>query len=243
MSAGIKTLFGVVLIAIVSTAATAQEAPHFTVISVRPSIDNAPGSQVAPRANGDYSVRKVTLSGLLAGAYGIPTSRMEGAPPWWKTDRFDIDARYEHTDTAAPVPPLPLLMQSLLRDRFGLVAHTEKRMVPIYALRIAARDRHLGAGLQPSLARCAALGQPVNAAERETRAPNGAPLCGANENPEAFIASGMSIDVLAQALRPATGRDVVNQTGLDGKWDITLQFAPLGATSSDKPGVSRPSPN
>ena len=123
---------------------------------------------------------------------------MEGAPSWWRTDRFDIDARYLPTDASAPIPPLPLMMQSLLRDRFGLVAHTEKRNVPVYVLRVGAPDGHLGPGLQPSASQCAAVGKPLRAADENTKAGNGAPLCGANEGPEGFIASGMSIDILAR---------------------------------------------
>ena len=30
---------------------------------------------------------------------------------------------------------------------------------------------------------------------------------------------------------------MINETGLMGRWDITLEFAPLGATNADKPSV------
>ena len=189
------------------------------------------------RANGNYSVRKMTLSGLLAGAYDMPSSRIEGAPSWWKDDRFDIDARYQPADPSVPMPPLTVLLQSMLRDRFALVAHTEKRNLPVYALRVVRTDHRLGPGLRRSTLECAGVDRPSNARDRNTKASNGAPACGAIEDPEEFIGSAITLDGLAQALRPPTGRDVVNDTRLAGRWDVTLQFAPIGEAGSDKPSV------
>ena len=60
----------------------AQDLPRFSVVSIKPSADNGPGMKTEHRANGNYSVRKMTLSGLLAGAYDMPSSRIEGAPSW-----------------------------------------------------------------------------------------------------------------------------------------------------------------
>lgn len=236
-----RTAVGVVLASAVAISVTslvaAQQPLRFSVVSIKPSVDNGPGMKNEPRANGDYSVRKVTLSALLAGAYNIPSSRIEGVPSWWKTTRFDIDARYEPAGPSAPVPPRTTLLQSMLRDRFALIAHTEKRNLPVYALRIARTDQRLGPGLQHSTLACAGTDRPSNTRDRNTKAPNGAPACGAIEDPEEFIASGMTLDVLAQALRPAAGRDVVNETALAGRWDITLQFAPVGEAIGDKPSV------
>jgi len=125
-------------------ALAAQNRPRFAAASIKPSADNGPGMKIEPRANGDYSVRKVTLSALLASAYDVSTDRIVGAPSWWKTDRFDIDARYERTDPSAPVPPMNALLQSLLEDRFMLVAHRETRILPVYALRVVRSDRRSG---------------------------------------------------------------------------------------------------
>jgi uncharacterized protein (TIGR03435 family) len=221
----------------VAAVIVAQEAPRFSVISIKPSVDNGPGTKIEPRSKSDYSVRKTTLAALLASAYGIPATRIEGAPSWWKTERFDIDARYEPPDPSAAAPAMTVLLQSLLHDRFALVAHTERRNLPVYALRVARNDGRLGAGLRPSTLQCLDVDRPANARDRTTTATNGAPACGAVENPEALIASGMTLEVLARALRPPAERDVVNDTGLTGRWDITLQFAPVGQATGDKPSL------
>ena len=40
------------------------------------------------------------------------------------------------------------MMQSLLRDRFKLVFHAEKRELPTYALVVARSDGKIGSGLK-----------------------------------------------------------------------------------------------
>jgi uncharacterized protein (TIGR03435 family) len=211
----------------------AQDEPNFTIASIKPSADNDPGMVVQQLPNGGYSGRKIPLVALLTSAYGISPERIIGAPNWWKTDRYDIEARYEPRDRA--VPPLNVLLQGLLRERFGLIAHMEKRDFPVYVLRTIAKDGKLGPGVKPSSAACPAA--PINSRDANSRAANGAPLCGAIERPDAFIASGVTMDTVARALRVPAGRDVINDAGLLGTWDVTLEFASPTDTSGEKPSI------
>jgi uncharacterized protein (TIGR03435 family) len=215
--------------------ASEQGDERFTLVSIKPSADNGPGMAVQPRADAGYSGRKVPIIALLTSAYELSPERIVAAPRW--TERYDIEARFEPTDPKAPLPLRTTLLKSLLKERFGLVAHTEKREFPVYLLRIARNDGGLGPGLKPSTADCADDAAVFRARQQNTKAPNGAPACGAIENPEAFIASGTTMDVLANALRIPSGRPVINSTGLGGKWDVTLEFAPLQDVNSTKPSV------
>jgi uncharacterized protein (TIGR03435 family) len=145
------------LLAIVAAAGyaalvTAQGEPRFTVASVRPSSDNEPGMVAQSLPGGRYSARKVPLMALLTSAFQLSPDRVIGAPAW--PDRFDIEARYEAADPAAPAPPVNQLLQSLLRDRFSLVARLEPRDVPVYLLRQARQDGRLGPAMQSSAIRC-----------------------------------------------------------------------------------------
>ena len=45
------------------------------------------------------------------------------------------------------------------------------------------------------------------------------------------------MDALARSLRIPAGRDVVNETGLEGFWDFGVEFAPAGNTTGEKPSV------
>src|SRR5262249_15965165 len=128
----------------------AQKQPNFTVISIKPSPDNNPGMVIRQIPNGGYSSQKITLGALITSAYGVSPDRIIGIPTWGKTDRYDITARNEPSDQ--PAPRLDLLLQGLLRERFGLVAHTEKREFPVYLLKTVAGKP--GPRLKPAGANC-----------------------------------------------------------------------------------------
>jgi uncharacterized protein (TIGR03435 family) len=219
-----------VVVAMVS----AQPQPAFTVASVRPSADNEPGMSVRPLPSGGYSARKVPLIALLTSAYGLSPERVINAPAW--PDRYDIEARYQPGDPAEPVPPLATLLQSLLRDRFGLVARMEKRDLPVYVLRMARTDRQPGPQLTRSTRDCANAAVTL-AAEVKDLASNGAPGCGANEGPGLFVAGGLPMSTIARALRVPANRNVVDATGLDGLWEARLEFAAPGDESGNKPSI------
>ena len=230
-----RVLSPVVLLCALWGSASAQGEERFNVASIKPSAENGPGMTVQPRADLGYSGRKVPIIALLTSAYELSPERIVGAPGW--TERYDIEARFEPTDPKAPLPLRTTLLKSLLKERFGLVAHTEKREFPVYVLRTIRNDGRLGPGLKPSAVDCADDGAVFRARQQNTKAPNGAPACGAIEGPAVFIASGTTMDVLANALRIPSGRPVINSTGLEGKWDVTLEFAPLQDVNSMKPSV------
>jgi uncharacterized protein (TIGR03435 family) len=213
----------------------AQEPPQFTVISVKPSPDNLPGMVVRQLGNGGYSGQKIPLVALLTSAYGLSPQRIVGLPSWANTDRYDIEARYEPRDQ--PIPPMNLLLQGLLRERFGLVAHTEMRNFPVYLLKTVDKEGKLEKGLKAANAQCADTTAANGARLSNERVQNGAPLCAAIERPGAFISGGVTMDTLARSLRIPSGRDVINETGLHGAWEFTLEFAGPGDTSGEKPDI------
>jgi uncharacterized protein (TIGR03435 family) len=212
-----------------------QEVPKFTVISVKPSADNLPGMVVRQLGNGGYSGQKIPLVALLTSAYGLSPQRIVGLPSWANTDRYDIEARYESRDQ--PIPPMNLLLQGLLRERFGLVAHTETRNFPVYLLRTVDKQGNAGKGLKASDALCGDTTAANAARLSDERSHNGAPLCAAIERPDAFISGGVTMDTLARSLRIPSGRDVINETGLHGAWEFTLEFAGPGDTRGEKPDI------
>ena len=71
-----------------------------------------------------------SLSDILAFAYEVVPVQIVG-PDYLKTVRFDITAKLPAGATEAQVPQM---LQALLAERFGLVAHQEKREAQIYAL-------------------------------------------------------------------------------------------------------------
>ena len=212
-----------------------DDEPRFTVVSIRPSSDNEPGMAVRPMPNSGYSARKVPLMALLTSAFGVSPQRIVGVPPW--PDRFDIEARYEPADRDTPLPSLNVLLRSLLRERFGLAAHMEKRDLSVYVLRVAESTTRLGPKLTRSNLDCGDPAAIANARLRKAYAANGAPACEAEEAPGLLKVGGMPMDLIAAALRIPAGRDVVNGTGLRGLWEASLEFAPPDDRLGDKPSV------
>jgi uncharacterized protein (TIGR03435 family) len=156
-------------------------------------------------------------------------------PDWARTTRFDIEARADGSPTK---DDMRLMMQSLLEERFHMAVHRDTREEPAYAV-VLAKPGVLGPRLKPhsaddpdcaktSFAKTAAGAYPV--------------ACGANasivpETPGDFAVAGYNVtmDAIAPALGGTanlTDRRVVDQTGLTGTYDYTLEFAPEAALSA-----------
>src|SRR5262249_19617232 len=85
-----------------------------------------------------YTVTGVNLRTLLLIAFrrgdvSLLSDQIVGQPDWSDKDRFDIQAKLEG-GRPIQADELPLLMQSLLEDRFPLKAHWEKRELSTYTL-------------------------------------------------------------------------------------------------------------
>ena len=133
---------------------------------------------------------------------------------------------------------MPLMMQTLLRDRFKLIFHSEKRELPIYALVVPRSDGRLGPGLKripddecppPGSRRGAGPGGPPPPAASPFD-PNAVASCGSTIfGPGRLLAHGVPINMLAQSLAnlPAItsfNRPVTNLTKLEGFYDFDFRF-------------------
>ena len=144
------------------------------------------------------------------------------------------------------------MLRTLLRDRFGMVAHTETREMPILALRVARADGRLGPQMTPAAVDCAALnaargrgpiegrGGPPPGARIGGPPPDGRgapppmpsfsvgerPMCGDRMGFGQLLAGGMTMSRLATQMAQLTGRLVVDRTGLTGGYDLDLKWTP-----------------
>src|SRR4051794_28914342 len=151
-------------------------------------------------------------------------------PGWVSTDRFDIQARAEGNPTK---DQMRLMMQSLLAERFKLAVHFETQVVPVLALVLVKPDK-TGPKLRPH-----SEGVPCDA----TPATNGPPAADSNifppvcdvymmtmyPNKMARAGSRNTTLALLAGSLPATGkleRPVVDQTGLSGRFDFSIEWVP-----------------
>ena len=117
------------------------------------------------------------------------------------------------------------MLQSLLRDRFQLRAHTETRTLPTYDLVLARQDGRLGPDLRRSDTDCDALlaarkGAPFAAG------PGDVPVCMMITTPKTIQGGTRPLPMLAAALSTVVGRPVADRTGLAGNFDVTLEWTP-----------------
>ncbi|HEY6489084.1 MAG: TIGR03435 family protein [Terracidiphilus sp.] len=109
--------------------------PFFEVASVRPSqheVGPDYNNQITSSLAG-FIGRNVTLKRLIAEAWHCQINQVEG-PPWLDRNEYDIETRLPE---GAGKEQIPLMLRSLLADRFHLKEHSETRSMRVYELAIS----------------------------------------------------------------------------------------------------------
>jgi len=138
-----------------------------------------------------------------------------------------------------------LMVQDLLRERFGLKAHYETREISALEMTLK-KPGVTGAKLRPHSEgpKCAEEG---GAAPADGVFPPACAVYAARPTPEHLILVGSRNTTLELIAASASslgrlGKTVVDRTGLTGRWDFTLAFAPEPGTIPLPPGASAASP-
>jgi bla regulator protein blaR1 len=159
-------------------------------------------------------------------------SMLASLPKWVATDSFEIHAKAEGNPTK---DQMRLMMQSLLADRFKLSIHFETRQESVLAL-VLERPGKTGPRLRPhSDGPACDVHTPTPTPGSWTNADGVFPrICGAFvkipvANHEILLGSrNATMKQIADSLpsEGRLGRPVVDQTGLTGRFDFTLQWTP-----------------
>ena len=158
---------------------------------------------------------------------------LEGLPEWVKTDRFAIEAVAPQNATK---DQYRLMMQALLADRFGLKLHFEQKELPVLAM-VLVKPPKPGPRLIPH-----AQGQACDEKPKPETFPSECYSFAAMPGKDGTWLSGSratSMDLIGNFIGSLAGssgeigRPVVNQTGLTGLWDYTLEAAAPSQTPSD----------
>jgi bla regulator protein blaR1 len=172
-------------------------------------------------------------------------------PKWVRTDYFSLKAEAPGNPTK---DQLRLMMQSLLADRFKLFVHFETKEMAAFAL-VPIKPGKLGPRLRPhseGLACDAKWTRPPDRTAPSVPPGGFMPTCGdvaivtAPDRTFIFGARDLTMDHLAAYLPTLIrfGRPIVNRTGLDGAFDLSLQFTPersiasAADTQPDAPGTT-----
>ena len=192
----------------------------FDVASIKPSDPASHGMSVGISPSGSFRASGVTLMTLIQQAYDVRGFQVSGGPGWISTDRYDIvtknesagptqqdlikmnDAQRDEFRTA-----MMTRLRALIEDRFQVKIHRETKEMQVYGLVVAKGGPKL---------------QPMEPGGRDSS-------LSVSRGDEAIMhvtAKGLPIPNLVKYLSDQSGRQVIDETGLTGKYDFQLAFAP-----------------
>ena len=189
-----------------STDAPQQKFAAFDVATIKQSKPDEKGRFMLMQGTHRFVAQNFTLKLLIAGAYNLNSKTISGGPTWMETEHFDIvaitpgDARPEREEQMT-------MLRKLLADRFKLTFHRERKEFSIYELAVA----NGGPKLRPSPA---------------SDAP---PALVSTVYPDKLVLPARNTtmaDFVAMMQRAMMDRPVVDKTGLKGRYDFDLQWAP-----------------
>jgi len=195
-----------------------------------------------PQPGGRFEATNMPLRDLIQFAYQVRNFQIEGGPDWMDSVHFDIVAKAPGelpvVMPGGPPSPHTLMLRSLLAERFKLVVRHETKELPIYALTQLRADGRFGPDMAVSATDCEAM---MKAALKGGAPPaplqNDRMVCGLRIGPGRLDMGGFAIAELANALGVLLQRTVVNRTGLTGRYDARMTFAP-----EQLPGIPMPPP-
>jgi uncharacterized protein (TIGR03435 family) len=225
-----RVLFRSGLTALVSVVAIGQAPPQpaFEDADVHASANG--GNQFArgPFTNGRlYTLRTATMVDLISKAYGVDADKVLGGPNWLEYDRFDVFAK---TPPNTSKDAAKLMLQTVLTDRFKLVAHKDTRPMPAYALTV-------GKG-KPKMKEADGSGETgckfmISAPPRPPAPPApGAPAPAIIIPTINVTCRNMTMAAFAEQMRTIIGAQeflgtspVLDKTGLEGAWDFDFKVS------------------
>jgi uncharacterized protein (TIGR03435 family) len=194
--------------------------------------------------NGEFIDNNITMKDLIALAYGVMPERVTGGPEWIGAQRFDFEAHWTpapRTSSTVPPPPapevaittqtiagrghepgrstitgviVPAALQAMLRnflaERVNLKLRDDSRVLPVYELTVA----NGGSKLTPSQSE-----SNVTQVRMESR------VDARVENGQHTLAiTNGDLRVLCNDLAGRLGSEVVDKTGLTGRYNFQVSF-------------------
>jgi len=188
----------------------------FAVATIKPSrADASPMTQI----QGNRFVTKgTTFVDVFKYAFGVHPDQVVGGPEWLRTERFDIVADPE-TEKRPSSDEMKAMMRQLLVERFHVVMHQEQKVLSVYAVQKAVDA--------PKLTKSAGNDR-------------GIPVVGYDPRGELQVGNATMANFAGFLQRFVLDRPAVDQTGIEGKFDLVLRWTPddvRGGDAGAEPGL------
>ena len=173
----------------------------FEVATIKPSRPDTPRS-IRTRTR-ILSTTGTTLENLIGFAWQLRAPCIDGEPGWVKTEKFDLNA--EPNMEGQPTEEQDrVMLHKLLAERFGLKFHMTNKEFPVLALGLEQNHIHMGPS-NPEFWRGSIYVKETDSGDSQVQ----------------FVGQTMFMfaDTLMNFIRE---RQIVDETGLDGHFDFTL---------------------
>jgi uncharacterized protein (TIGR03435 family) len=189
--------------------------PSFEVASItpcKPGTPEPPGEHAGMvrfiYPGGNFNAKATTVKYLFEWAYGILPAQHTGDPSWMDSERYDIVAKAEGNPSD---PQMKMMARTLLAERFKLKFHTEIKEVPVILVSLGKTEPKL----YPSK-------------EGEVHSIRIMPQMGPDQKPVSFhvVATRFTLTELNETFARQIGRVIVDQTGMKGEYNFTLDMTP-----------------
>jgi uncharacterized protein (TIGR03435 family) len=178
---------------------------EFEVATIKPSPEGQQGLGI--NVNGSqFLTRNTKLTDLLTFAYGLHAKQIAGLPSWADNDKFDILAPLPAAGMPSE-PQLRIMLQNLIKERFALEFHKEKRELSVYTINVGKGG---AAGVKMS--------------KNESKQP--LPVLGFQGLGRMRATNATMSDLAGLLQFMVLDRPVLDQTGIADRFDFMLNWTP-----------------
>jgi uncharacterized protein (TIGR03435 family) len=179
----------------------------FEVATIKPApLDNKGGRYIRMESANRFVEKYYTLKLLIAAAYDLNPREISGGPDWMDSERYDITA-VTPGDVRPTRDEQMGMLRKLLAERFQLAFHREPKELSIYVLEVAKGGPKLKDAAKPD-----DLPALINVVYPQSI-----------KLPARNVTMGDFVSMLQRAV---LDRPVVDKTGLTGRYDFDLEWAP-----------------
>jgi uncharacterized protein (TIGR03435 family) len=154
----------------------------------------------------------------MAFAYGLHPKQITGGPAWVESDKYDVLAEPD-SEGQPDSKQLKPMVQKLIADRFQLSFHRDVKELPVYQITAGKNGPRL---------------------VKSTAGLNGAPGVGFKGLGAMTVKNATIADFAGFLQRYVVDRPVVDQSGISGRYDFSLDWATDEFQLTSRAGQSLP---
>jgi uncharacterized protein (TIGR03435 family) len=154
---------------------------------------------------------------------------IDGGPAWINADFYEIEAKAESPQSYGTL--YGRMLQRLLEDRFQLKTHRESRQIPVYVLTVAKGGPKMRRFREGS---CTPFDMEQFVFRFPPDSPSDAPPAGQKYCP---AEQAITIGELCKFTLRDLGRPIIDKTGLTGRFEIHLDFAPEDSANPSEAAI------